>query len=141
VPGWSQKSSKPLDPALTGAGLVGGTQVTFETAIGDSVGNTVACFDSTENAEATYAKWGSDCLTDGRQEVPVTATVGDSVKVVFCPAGTFAGADVAQSLSLYSILGTTVISVTANGETYPANEASVAVLVRLANAVIAHLNG
>jgi hypothetical protein len=135
------KYSRPLDPVLAGPGVVSGTQVGFETAIGDSVGNTVACFDTPAHAMATYDNWGSSCITEGRQEVPITDSVGDAVKVVFCPAGTFNGATAEQSLSLYSILGSTVFSVTANGETYPPNEASVAILARLANAVVSHLQG
>jgi hypothetical protein len=139
VPGWRQTYLRPLDPVLAGPGVIAGTQVGFETAIGDTVGNTVACFDSAANAMAAYDNWGSSCITEGRQDVTVSATVGDAVKVVYCPAGQFQGANVAQSLSLYSVLGTTAFSVTANGAPYAPTEAAVAVLVRLANALVGRL--
>lgn len=139
VPGWAQKYLRSLDPSLVGAGLVAGTQVGFETIIGDTVGNTVACFDTAENAMATYEQWGTTCITEGRREVAVSETIGDAVKVVFCPAGQFQGANVEQSLSLYSVLGTTAFSVTANGPTYAPTEAAVAVLVQLANALLGRL--
>lgn len=141
VPGWTQTYVRPLDPVLAGPGVIAGTQVGFETALGDTVGNTVACFDSAANAMAAYDRWGSSCITEGRQEVALSATIGDAVKVVYCPAGQFQGANVEQSLSLYSVLGTTAFSVTANGAPYGPTDAAVAVLVRLANAVVAHLGG
>lgn len=134
VPGWTQSFKKEL--TLTQPGLIGGTQVGFKTAIGDSVSNSVACYDSASNAMAGYEQWDSERFGgEAPQDVPITETIGDSVKVVFCPSQP----TVTQQLALITLVGNNVVSIAANGKTYPPTEDSVAVLVRLANAVLAHL--